>query len=124
MEAALRVRKADTVLREREADFRTLADNLPVLCWIADAEGSVYWFNRRWYEYTGATSEQSLGWAWRSGHDPAILPEVLELWRGSLAGEVPFEMVFPLRGGDDIYRPFRTRAVPVRKGAGGAGRGF
>jgi PAS domain S-box-containing protein len=124
MEGALRVRKADTVLREREADFRTLADNLPILCWIAEADGSVYWFNRRWYEYTGATSEQSLGWAWRSAHDPAILPEVLERWRGSLAGEVPFEMVFPLRGGDDIYRPFLTRAVPVRKGSGSAVRWF
>ena len=31
-------------------DFRNLAENLPILCWIADADGYIYWYNKRWYE--------------------------------------------------------------------------
>jgi PAS domain S-box-containing protein len=111
--ALLRIRRAEAALRESEANFRTLADNMPMLCWMADAAGSVYWFNRRWYEYTGTTSEQTLGWGWGVVHDAAVLPTVLERWKNSIANVIPFEMVFPLRGSDGVFRPFLTRVAPV-----------
>jgi PAS domain-containing protein len=36
-----------------DSEFRKLADNIPTLCWIADAQGYIVWYNRRWYQYTG-----------------------------------------------------------------------
>jgi signal transduction histidine kinase len=54
------------------------------------------------------------GWGWQSAHDPAMLPSVLERWRHSIITAEPFEMVFPLRGVDGVFRPFLTRVVPVR----------
>ena len=50
-------------------EFRLLADNMPVMCWIANASGYIYWYNRRWYEYTGTTPAQMEGWEWQSVHD-------------------------------------------------------
>jgi PAS domain S-box-containing protein len=42
-------RKAATLaLRESEARFRALADNMSQLAWIADETGARFWFNRRW----------------------------------------------------------------------------
>ena len=32
-------------------DLRLFADNLPVLCWRANADGYIFWYNRRWHEY-------------------------------------------------------------------------
>ena len=95
-------------------DFRLLADNLPTLCWMANADGYIFWYNRRWHEYCGTTPEQIEGWGWQSVHDPAVLPDVLECWRISIATGAPFEMTFPLRGADGVFRPFLTRIVPVR----------
>ncbi len=81
---------------------------------MARPDGHLFWYNRRWYEYTGTTPEQMEGWGWQSVHDPDVLPRVLERWKASLASGEPFDMVFPLRGADGRFRPFLTRVVPSR----------
>ena len=43
-------RAAEEALRESEERFRTLADSIPQLAWAAGQDGSIYWYNRRWYE--------------------------------------------------------------------------
>jgi signal transduction histidine kinase len=48
----------------------------------------------------------------------------VERWKASLATGEPFEMEFPLRGGDGVYRWFLTRAVPVRNASGKVVRWF
>jgi PAS domain S-box-containing protein len=106
------------------ADFVALAENLPQLAWMADADGWIFWYNRRWYEYTGATPAGMEGWGWQSVHDPAVLPMVLERWRVSIATGDPFEMVFPLRGADGVFRPFLTRIQPLRDKRGRITRWF
>ncbi|VVB49811.1 Hybrid sensor histidine kinase/response regulator (fragment) [Beijerinckiaceae bacterium RH AL1] len=99
-------------------DFRLLADNLPTCCWLARPDGYIVWYNRRWHEYCGTTPEEMEGWGWQRVHDPNHLPRVLASWRGSIASGEPFEMVFPLRGADGIFRPFLTRIVPLRDSEG------
>ena len=54
------------------------------------------------------------GWGWRSVHDSAMLPKVMELWLSCLETGQPFEMTFPLRKADGVFRPFLTRVAPVR----------
>jgi PAS domain S-box-containing protein len=107
-----------------EADFRALADNLPTLCWIADGNGWIFWYNRRWHEYCGTTPEQMEGWGWQSVHSPDELPTVMARWQASIATGEPFDMVFPLRGADGLFRPFLTRAQPVRDANGTVSRWF
>lgn len=118
MRALLRIRAAETALRESEANFRTLADNIPILCWMAAAHGGIYWYNRQWYDYTGTTPEQMEGWGWRSVHDRGMLPVIIARWRESLEQGSAFEMIFPLRGRDGTFRPFLTRVAPVRDDTG------
>ncbi len=93
--------------------FRRLAENIPALCWIADASGYIRWYNPLWYRYTGTTPEQMQGWGWQSVHDPKTLAGVLERWSEAIATAQPFEMVFPIRGADGLYRPFLTRINPA-----------
>ena len=109
---------AEAKQRENEAHFRLLGDSIPQLVWMADAGGEIFWYNRRWYEYTGATPEAMKDSGWKSVHDPAHLPRVLERWQQSLSNGQAFEMIFPLRGADGRFRDFLTRVVPVRDSAG------
>ena len=105
-------------LRESEGRFHTLADSIPQLAWTAHADGHIFWYNRRWYEYTGKTESEMEGWGWQSVHDPEELPKVLERWKGSIASGEPFDMVFPLRGADGRFRPFLTRVMPLKDARG------
>ncbi|QAY75496.1 response regulator [Sphingosinicella sp. BN140058] len=107
-------RRAEAALRESEANFATLVDALPQLCWMANPAGDTIWYNQRWYEYTGTTPEEMAALGRERVHHPDHLPEVLRQWRCSLAAGEPFEMTIPLLGADGDYRPFLTRAVPVR----------
>jgi PAS domain S-box-containing protein len=117
-------RRASQALRDSELQFRTLANAIPQLCWMANADGWIVWYNQRWYEYTGTAPEQMEGWGWQSVHDPAVLPKVLERWSASLATGEIFDMVFPLRGADGVFRPFLTRVMPVHGRDGKVARWF
>src|SRR3984957_4243663 len=105
-------------VRESEERFRTLANAIPQLAWIAGADGFILWYNQRWYDYTGTTPEQMQGWGWQSVHDPAVLPSVLSRWRDAIALVQPFDMEFPLRGADGTFRNFLTRVQPINDSEG------
>ena len=111
-------------IEKREQQFRTLAESIPQLVWMAESDGYIFWYNHRWYEYTGTTPEQMEGWGWQTVHDPDILPKVLERWRHSISNGEPFEMVFPLRGADGVFRDFLTRIHPVKDENGAVTRWF
>ncbi len=111
-------KRVEQSLSKREEDLRGLADAMPQLVWMSDPDGYIHWFNQRWYDYTGTTPEQNCGWGWQSVHDPKFLPAVVARWKGSLQTGEPFEMVFPLRGKEGKYKPFLTRAVPIRDAGG------
>jgi PAS domain-containing protein len=36
-----------------DATFHLLADNIPTLCWVANGDGYIVWYNRRWHDYCG-----------------------------------------------------------------------
>ncbi len=110
--------RAEEALVDSEANFATLIDSLPQLCWMAGPDGAITWYNQRWYEYTGTTPEEMMGWGWTKVHDPDVLPRVVAEYRESIATGRSFEMVFPLRGTDGEFRPFLTRAQPVKNDAG------
>ena len=105
-------------LAQSESRLRALADALPPLAWSAHADGYIHWYNQSWYRYTGTTEADMAGWGWQSVHDPALLPLVLDKWKGCIATGEPFEMVFPLKGADGAFRPFLARARPIKNDQG------
>src|SRR5262245_30972084 len=114
----------EEALRESEARFRTLADNMSQLAWMADHRGETFWYNRRWFEYTGTTLEDVNGWGWQKVHHPDHVQRVVERIRHSFQTGEPWEDTFPLRGKDGNYRWFLSRAVPIRDGGGDVLRWF
>jgi PAS domain S-box-containing protein len=117
-------KEAEEKLRRSEEELRALANSIPQLAWMANPNGHIFWYNQGWYEYTGTTLERMEGWGWKAVHDPAILPLVLERWAESIRTGTPFEMEFPLRGGDGVYRWFLTRVSPFRDPEGNITRWF
>ncbi|WP_275042269.1 PAS domain S-box protein [Novosphingobium pentaromativorans] len=106
-------------LQESEERFRLLADNISQLAWIADSEGWIFWYNKRWFDYTGTTLEAMQGWGWKAVHHPDHVDRVVERVQHSWDTGEDWEDTFPLRGADGQYRWFLSRAVPIRDERGG-----
>lgn len=117
-------RRAEEALRESEEQFRTMANSIPQLAWMAHADGYIFWYNQRWHDYTGKTLAEMKGWGWQSVHDPEFLPKVMERWQDAIATGQPFEMEFPLLGADGKFRMFLTRVQPVKDSQGRVVRWF
>ncbi len=106
--------KAEDALRENEERFRTLADNILQLTWMTDESGYIFWYNKRWYDYTGTTFEEMQGWGWEKVHHPDHIDRVMKIWTGALKEGTPWEDIFPLRSKEGEYGWFLSRAMPIR----------
>lgn len=107
------IRSEITERKQVEENFLTLANNMSQLVWMADADGSIFWYNQRWFDYSGTTLEEMKGWGWTKVHHPDHLERVVNKIKEYFdSGEV-WEDSFPLRGADGHYRWFLSRAVPV-----------
>ena len=111
-------KRTEEALARSEMQFRALADNITQLTWMTHADGSIFWYNRRWFEYTGTTIEQMRGWGWRDVHHPDHIERVVAKFKAHIEAQVPWEDTFPLRSRDGDYRWFLSRAVPIRDAAG------
>lgn len=111
-------------LEETEARFHLLADNMSQLAWMARPDGSIFWYNKRWYEFTGTALEDVQGWGWRAVHHPDHIDRVAEHFADSIRDGTPWEDLFPLRGADGEYSWFLSRAEPVRDADGNILRWF
>jgi PAS domain S-box-containing protein len=98
--------------------FLQLSNNIPQLVWMADPDGTITWFNQRWYEFTGAAPDTLSPQDWRRFHDPEILPQVARRWKEALASGSMAQMTFPLRGADGEYRSIFASVAPLRDAGG------
>jgi PAS domain S-box-containing protein len=117
-------KQAELALQESESRFRTLADNIAQLAWMTDSNGWIFWYNQRWFDYTGTTLAEMQGWGWQKVHHPDHIDRVVEHWSHSLKMGQSWEDTFPLRGKDGNYRWFLSRAIPIRDEAGNVVRWF
>jgi PAS domain S-box-containing protein len=109
---------------QSEEVLRALANSFAQPAWMACADGTITWYNQRWYDYTGVTTAHMDRNGWHETVDPDVLPAVLQRWNSSLVSGDPFEMEFPVRGADGRYRWFLTRATAVRDPQGAVVRWF
>src|SRR5580765_5777138 len=107
-----------------EQQFRTLANSISQLAWMADPEGYRFWYNDRWYDYTGTTLEEMQGWGWQKVHHPEEVERVVERIKIAFAAGQPWEDIFPLRSKSGEYRWFLSRALPIFDAAGKVSRWF
>jgi PAS domain S-box-containing protein len=104
---------SSTLSSGSDRHFRTLAESLPQIVWLASADCCVGYQNRRWCEYTGLSSAGSLGFGWKRAFHAADLPETLKRWERAVREGEPCELAFRLRRSDGVYRWFQGRAEPL-----------
>jgi PAS domain S-box-containing protein len=106
-------------VRRQERKLRDVIETIPTFAWTTLPDGSVDFVNRHWQEYTGLSTENTVGSGWQAAVHPEDLERHREKWRASLATGERFENeVRYRRATDGQYRCFLTRAVPLRDARG------
>lgn len=54
-------KRSEETAAEIEAQFQTLANEIPQIAWMSRPDGWIYWYNRRWYDYSGQKPEEAEG---------------------------------------------------------------
>jgi PAS domain S-box-containing protein len=116
IEAALR---SEAALRESEARLRVLADAMPQIVFTAKPDGTVDYFNRKWYELTGSPAGDVSAEMWLAALHPSDRVGVGELWLASVRAGRPHEAEARVwSAGAGTYRWHLARALPVRDDSG------
>ncbi len=113
-------RQAEERLRESEARFRLMADAVPQIVWITDAEGRVEFFNRHWSDYTGVPYEPTTAAevaATRVHPDDA--EATMAAFEAARRSGGTFLVEHRIRSAAGTYRWFLVRAEPYRDTASG-----
>jgi PAS domain S-box-containing protein len=118
-------RQMENALRESESRFRQLADSMPQIVFAADAKGTTDYYNRRWYEFTGADE----GGTGDESFLPILHPDdrqrCLDLWYRCVSSGKPYQIEyrFFFRARNE-YRWQLGRALPVHDTGGRITRWF
>lgn len=116
--------QGEAALLEGDVNFQLMANSIPQLAWMAHADGWIFWYNQRWYDYTGTTPAEMEGWGWRKVHHPDHVDRVVARVQHSWETGEPWEDTFPLRSHKGEWRWFLSRALPVRNDKGDVVRWF
>ena len=97
-----------------EEQLRGLMDSLPQIMWTNNADGTLNYFNSRWYEYTGYNRKQSGESTWRAAIHPDDAPVANERWQRAVESGELFQCEYRLRNVAGEYRWFIGRSMPLR----------
>ena len=118
-------RKVEDDLRASEKRFRDLAEALPQIVWCTDAEGVNDYFNARWYEYTGLSPEESLGYGWVEILHPDDRELTRRVWAEAVTDGSSYQIEYRiLRCEDRTYRWHLGRGLPIAREDGSIVRWF
>ena len=106
-------KRAEATLLESEKRFRLMADAVPQIVWITDAEGRVEFFNRQWSIYTGIPYEPMTAAEVAAKHvHPEDESRTMEAFGDAQQRGGIFEVEHRVRSASGAYRWFLVRAEP------------
>ena len=104
-----------------EAYFRMMADNAPVMVWVADSNGKVNFFNRRWLEFRGGSLETELAMPWEEIVHPEDVSGLFSAFEAAVATRQTYTHEYRLRRHDGAHRWVMSTAVPRFEADGSLG---
>lgn len=110
--------QAKAPLNASEQEFFSLAEAMPQIVWITRPDGWNIYFNRRWFEYTGMTPEESAGHGWNTPFHPDDQKRAWDAWQAATQHGATYSLECRLRRADGSYHWWLIRGEPVRDAAG------
>lgn len=105
--------QAIEMLRQSEARFHAIADNVPVMIWMRDPENRITYFNRRWQKFVGRSEDKGKGDRWREAIHPDDRTRCLDRYAKAFTDHKRFELKYRLQQHDGEYRLILDVGTPL-----------
>jgi PAS domain S-box-containing protein len=96
-------KRAEESLRESEQRFRNMADHAPVMIWVTEADGSCSFLGKTWYQFTGRSPGNSLGFGWIDAVHPDDRNAARETFLAANERHAAFSHEYRLQGRSGEY---------------------
>jgi PAS domain S-box-containing protein len=106
--------KRQNLENNNAASSQALAEAIPQIVWIADANGRTTYINRRWYEMTGTPQDGDVETSWMESVHADDRAAMVERWERCVRLCETFEIEYRLHDATRGYRWSLDRAVPLR----------
>lgn len=105
--------KMQEALTASEKEFRSLAESMPQIVWIANPDGQLIYHNRQWTEYTGFSFEEGNGSGWIKSLHPDDTQSVYDTWQYAVNNITEYTIECRVRRVDSVYRWWLVRGIPI-----------
>jgi len=105
-------RKVENEIREREVQYRNLADSGLALIWACGKDKMCNYFNEPWLKFRGRTLEEEFGEGWMEGVHPDDLESCISIFSDSFDRRERFDIDYRLRYVNGEYRWIRDMGTP------------
>jgi len=106
---------AEKELRQSEERFRTLAETLPQMIWVRNADGLIEYASKQWEEYSGI---KDISEAWRTMVHPDDWEILMNAWEKDKEAGKPFRYEVRLKNKQGEYRWHYASGEPVKDSSG------
>lgn len=104
--------KANENLAESKRRFRVLANSVPVLIWVSEADGTRTWFSRQWLDFTGCDPNRGTPYKWSDFIHPEDRSRCLQIIAEACADGEPFNHEYRLAHIDGTYHWVMDSGTP------------
>ena len=106
------LKRVEEQVREKEENYRTLADSGMALIWTSGLDKKCDYFNQPWLKFTGRTLDQELGDGWAEGVHPDDLARCFKIYTEAFERRESFSMDYRLRRHDGEFRWIQDVGTP------------
>ena len=104
--------RAEIDLREKEVQYKNLADSGLALIWTAGTDKKCTYFNNPWLKFTGRMLEEEIGDGWVQGVHPEDLDTCVNTYVTAFDKREAFNMEYRLRHHSGEYRWLSDMGTP------------
>ena len=106
------IKEIQDLLKESEQRFKNVANNAPVLIWMAATDKQYYFFNLAWLKFTGHTLKQEKGQGWRQGIHADDIERCRTICDAAFDRREEFSIEYRLKRNDGQFRWLSDHATP------------
>lgn len=101
-------------IKEKIQEFEFLVDVIPHIVWKALPTGEVIFYNKKWFEFTGITSEEGAEGLWKTIPHPDDHERTLKAWQESINTGETYKIEHRIATKNGTYRWVQSHALPLK----------
>ena len=105
-------RQSQKIIAGREAWFRNMADNAPVMIWVTGSEKLCTFVNKTFLEFRGITLNEAIGKTWLEDAHPDDIDRCQAIYETCFEEKTAFELTYRLKHHKGRYQKILTKAKP------------